>query len=70
MALTWDNQTCTQESRFVVQAPSITSGTTVSFVNLAAACGLTFALYKMGVPVDNYEAHKLDLWQVLHSVHP
>lgn len=70
MALTWDNQTCTQESRFVVQAPSITPGTTVSFVGLAAACGLTFALYKMGVPVHNFEAHRPDLWQVLHSVHP
>lgn len=70
MALTWDNQNCTQESRFVVQAPSITSSTTVSFVGLAAACGLTFALYKMGVPVHNYEAYRPDLWQVLYSVHP
>lgn len=56
LALTWDNQTCTEDSTFAVQAPSISSATTVSFVNLAASGGLTFALYKMGVPLDNQEA--------------
>lgn len=64
------SQTCSRDSRLVVQTSSVNSGTPLSFVIWVAACGLTFALYKMGV--DSYEAAQPDWtwWHPLHSVHP
>ena len=39
----------------------ITSGTTLSLVSLAASCGLTVALCKMGAPLDHREAAQTGL---------